>query len=347
MAIIWADGFDHYGTGAGAAVVTNLGAYGYQDIAIGPFGFSATNARTGNAWVNTSQRGFYFRRVLDAPVSNVLGIVAAFRWDGTPHSNVGAYSLAIESAIGTRGFNLQFFNDLSIVVRNGAGVAVGQTPPNAFTLGSWDSYEIKFDMTNGIIQVRKNGVTDPILTVTGLTIPPATSFIIGSPVDPGAAPSPTWRVDDVVVWDGSGTTNNNWLGDRKCATLFPNANGTLQDWVPNTGNAFAAVAQVPPGVNYISSSVAGNISEFDKAPVPALTTSIAGLVLFAAALKTDAGTASYRIGANKSGVVRNSPIINPGTSMSYGRYIMQTDPDGLAWTRTTLDAARIRITREA
>ncbi len=327
MAIVWADGFDHWGSAAAAL------SGGYQQFDNNP---TTGQKRTG---AYSFQIYGWFRRVLDAGATK-LGVCIGTYVNGA----VGTDWLKIESAINTARVTLSFNADLSVTIKNN-GVAVGTTPPNTYIVNTWEQWEIKVDMTGGVgthtIELRKNGVAVNLLTINGLTITgPLTSVNVGQAALVG------FYVDDFVIWDGTGANNNNWLGDRRCATVLPSANGAVQNWTPNTGTAWSNLNSVPAGANYITSSTAGDISEFSKSPIPVLTTSIAAVVIFGNCLKTDAGAAGYRLGMNKAGVVQNGPVINPGTTYSYGRYIMEVDPDGIAWTRATLDAASVRITRD-
>lgn len=327
MALVWADGFDHWGNAAAAL------NGGYQLFEQNP---STTQKRTG---AYSFQLFGGFRRVLDATATKIGVPIATFLT-----AACGQQWLKIERAIGTTSVGLQFNADLSISLLNNNAV-VGTTPPNKYILNTWEQWEIKADMSGAAgahtIELRKNGLTDNLLTVTGLTIlGPFTSVFARQDQIVG------FFVDDFCIWDGVGPDCNDWLGDRRCATSFISADAIEQDWLPNTGSAWSNLNSVPAGANYIQSVNAGDVSEFEKTPISILTTAIAGVVIYGNCLKVDAGSAGYRLGMNKSGIVQNSPVINPGTSYSYGHYIMQRDPDGIAWTRAVFDAANVRITRE-
>jgi len=331
MALLWGDGFGHWGSAANALA----GGYtNFASIIVNNAGL----ARTGNYYLNMDTNGNpTCRRVLDDPGSGLFGM--GFAWYLIPGG------VSCDMIMETGGANTIRVNcstsDLAVrVYQNGA--LLGTSPTNVLLLNTYAQIEVKINNTGALgshtVEVRQNGVPVNVLTVTGLSIDPVTAFYVR------ASGSGT-RGADLYAWDGTGTENNNWLGDRRCVTLLANANGAIQEWVPSAGSAFDCINNVPPGASYIESSLVNEISEFQKDPVPALTTSIAGVVLFAYTIKTDAGPAGYRLGLNKSGVVSNGSEIFPGTAGSFGHSILQTDPDGLAWSRTALDNATVRITR--
>jgi hypothetical protein len=340
MAIIWADGFDHWG-GTAQAI-----SGGYQAFNLN-FNNTPGRPRTGNYCLTCPTFGGVIRRAFDTPLTKG-GAVLAIKFNAAA-SSAGDPILFFQSTPADGGYDnanaigIWAASNLSLSINRGT-TGLASTPANFFTLNSWDSYELKVDASGGpgthTVELRKNGDATTALIVTGITIPSMNYICVMGGTN-------IRDMDDFIVWDATGPNNNDWLGDRQCVTLFTTADGTPQNWTPNVGSAWSNLNSVPAGANYITSSTPGDVSEFQHGTMPLATASIAGIVVFASVLKTDAGVASLRIGMNKSGIVQNSPIFNPGTSYSYARYIMQTDPDGIAWTRTTLDNATIRLTREA
>jgi len=330
MALLWGDGFGHWGSAANAL------SGGYTNFPK-PIINNAALARTGDYYVDMDTNGNPIcRRVLDDPGSGLFGM--GFAW----YFVVGAVGcdMIMETGAGTIRVNFST-SDLAVRIYQNAEL-LGTSATNVFLLNTYCQFEVKINNSGALgshtVEVRQNGVPINILTVTGLSIDPVTAFYVR-----GAGSG--LRGADLYAWDGTGTANTNWLGDRRCVTLLPNADGALQDWTPSAGAAYEAINNVPPGATYIESSLTGEISDFEKEAVPALTTSIAGIMIFAATYKTDAGPAGYRLGINKGGIVENGSEIFPGTALSFGHSILQLDPDGLAWTRTALDNATVRITR--
>jgi hypothetical protein len=70
----------------------------------------------------------------------------------------------------------------------------------------------------------------------------------------------TCFIDDVYVCDDSGAQNNDFLGDVKVESLYPNAAGQYTEWTPSAGNNWACVDEpgTPNGdTDYVSSGTTG------------------------------------------------------------------------------------------
>lgn len=155
--------------------------------------------------------------------------------------------------------------DGSLEVRRGsnAGAAVtgGLSAAGILSSGAWYHIECKVKLDDSIpagsCEVRVNGAT--VLTVaTGQDLNNA-----GGNVADGISVLPGYTgyghnndsVDDIVVMDQSGSELNDWLGDVRIETIYPNGVGTHQDWSPSEGSNHAAVVdEAPPNTtDYIYS----------------------------------------------------------------------------------------------
>jgi hypothetical protein len=336
MALLWAEGFGAYGTSLAIAA-----SNGYQTFA--PSSLSTVNPRTGpySALISTSAAKA-IRRTLDT-AQPIVGSGAAFRWNTAPAATTNN-GLILEKAGNTQQIRMGFGNDLSVNILNSAGTVLGTTGPNAFSLNTYVYAEIKCDATNGIAQL--NVSNNPPVIVTGLVLSSTTSVCLGNPVS--GATSYNYQIADWTIWDGTGTKNNDFLGDRRCVTVFPNADTALNQWQPTpAGSAFSCVDNVPPvDTTFIEGLNPGDITELQKAALGIATNDICGVVLLGRVAKTDAGTSTFRLGINSSGHVLNSPEIAPNTTFGYFRNIVELDPNGnIPWTQTAVDAALLRITR--
>jgi len=54
----------------------------------------------------------------------------------------------------------------------------------------------------------------------------------------------TTQFDDIYLLDGSGTINNDFLGNRKVEAIRPTAAGSSTDWTPDSGDSYARVNEV-------------------------------------------------------------------------------------------------------
>lgn len=333
MSIIWAESFDFYGT--------STAAFALRGYIVGNETSFSTTARTGTRALATSgaTNDQYLRKILDNP-ETVLGIGCGFRPGGlsTSSTNVPGFKVG-----GARwGVN----NSLGITVVSNAGAIVGQSANNILTTGTYFWIESKFESNGdgtGNIEVRVNGAT--VVAVNGLSM--GASFT-------------EWRfqqgnnsssqiIDDLVIWNDAGTLYNDFVGDRRCFTSFPNADETLQEWTPSTGTSgFAMIDEsTPSDTDYVEALANGDISEFEKDVIGINTNDIAAVQIIGRALKDDTGPAGFRLGINSNGVVQNSQRFLPNTTVTYFDTIIERDPNGsIAWTKTAVDAATVRITRD-
>ncbi len=61
-------------------------------------------------------------------------------------------------------------------------------------------------------------------------------------------------MDNVYICDGSGSINNNFLGDGVVKTLVPNEEGTYSQFTPSSGSNFSCVNDLPTNnTNYVES----------------------------------------------------------------------------------------------
>jgi hypothetical protein len=348
MALLWAESFDIYGTSAAALLLRGyLSSEGFLTTTV-------PQPRTGaGAYVlGGGSNNEWLVRVLDAPV-NVIGAGAAWNCVGAPSNALNEKGMVFGTASTTYKVSVTHNANLGLTAWLD-GVAVGTSANNVYVIGSYYYLEVKVTnntfgggLNTGTITVKANGVI--VLVVNGLNI--TEQFInhnIGQYNKPGGNSPGGFYVDDWIIWDNSGTENNDFLGDRKVVTSMPSANGALQDWAASAGTAYQCIDEiVPSDVDYIQANVAGDISEFEKQLIGISTNDICAAVVVVRALKDDAGSAEFRIGINSAGNVSNGSTKLPNTTAAYFNSIFPLNPDGnVQWTKAALDAALIRVTRD-
>jgi len=342
MALLWAESFDLYGSSIAALLLR-----GYN--------YSFTNglntpARTGprclGCSAGTTNAGL--GRSLDTPV-NVIGIGVAQKMTTTAATNANSSGINIGTSAGWSAIKALANGDLGYSIYQGSTL-LGSTPNNIYAVGAYNYLELKVRnnaATGGLgdAELRVNGVTQLIVTGINLTLQ-FTRFGLGIVSAPGNGTG-TSEFDDLVVWDNSGSFNNDFMGDRRCETMFPDANGALQQWVASAGNAWDCINEATPSdVDYIQANTNGDISTFTKTAIGISTNDIAALVHVARALKTDAGASSIKLGIDSGAFTDNGPDIALTTSAAYYQHIVQRDPNGsVAWTKAAADAALMRFTR--
>lgn len=345
MAIIWMDGFEHYGTGTtGKDNMVNYGVYATG----GTSSLSSTRARSGSL----SCRAGDFRRSFAANLTTA-GVGCAIWLDSLPATDVlDFFQFRDNSGNVLCRFGLSNSQELVLYRAN---AEIGRSSPGQITAAGWFHYECKF---------VPNGATSAIeLRINEVTVYSNNSFPCGSSLGPGNTATSTASVefdlsgvtysylDDLFAWDSSTSYNNTFLGDKRVATMFPNGDTAEADWTPSAGGTgYTQIDEtaVDGDTTYVSTATVGHISEFDFEAMPTGAVAVSAVQIYTAARKTDVGTCDIATDIVSAATSTAGATQVCTTSYVYAQNIFQTDPNtGALWTKAGVDAAKIRIEREA
>lgn len=248
MTALYMDSFDHYGAAPivqransfDAACFSNLSNAGWT-VSDGTFGSSTWgivkpvwgNARTGplclaraNASpLNTTAIGW----PLSTPLTNLF-LSISMAVDALPATTL----VLLEFKTATNGnlFSLRLQpNGALILWDDNTNTQIAITAGAVFTPQTWHFLEMQAN-TAGNFVLRINdatGTNTPILqgALAGGSIG---LIYLGSRVG-GSSAVPTY-FDDFFLRDTAGSVNNTWLGDRRIATMFPQADTADEGWTP-------------------------------------------------------------------------------------------------------------------
>lgn len=347
MAIIFMDGFDHYGTGTTGKtnMVTGYGVYSQATIGK-PQTYAARSGLCGLEQPDfTKSFGTNLHTVgvgcslfiSDLPTTNTM--------DGFTFRDPNGWPLC----------SISFSNSQEIILEDTYN-EVGRGSPGQFAAGDWYHFEVKF---------TANGATSSIeVRINGVTAYQNNSFQCGTLI--GAAYGSTattsssvsfnldyykWYMDDFFIWDTTGSYNNDFIGDRRVVTLYPDADTSVADWTPNSGSTeYTQIddSAVDGDTTYVSTNTVGHQSEYDLTAMPGNTWTINAIQTMTAARKTDAGPGSMRTDIISNGTNGTGSTKTLGTSYAMRSDVFQTDPNtGSAWTLSGVNAMKVRIVREA
>ncbi|MGI0150005.1 MAG: hypothetical protein ACREDF_10815, partial [Thermoplasmata archaeon] len=205
-------------------------------------------------------------------------------------------------------------------------------------------FKVTISDASGVAVLKINGVTE--LTGSGLdtqntTNASADRVLLGLN---GSALNVNTDYDDLYVCDGSGTVNNDFLGDIRCEYIPPNGNGNSSQFVGSDGNSvdnYLLVDEATPNddTDYVES---GTITEKDTYAQGNLTPTsgtVYGVQMLPYARKTDAGVRSIASIARLAAAEDLSVDKILSTSYSYFPDIRETKPGGGAWTVTDVNNA--------
>ena len=350
--LIHADGFNIYGSNP-----DRLLDRVYSDLV--SCTLPTSNPRTGarhlryNARANNSG----LRRALGFPRS-VVGTGSAFYIPDLPTNNQDIAFCQFRTGGNANMLTLGISSTGRIQARAGGrgGTLIGQSE-QIIRAGAYQHIEARWErgVVNGSLEVRVNGRTRlnliDIDTTNGLDQDCEQIFYGLGGLPKTGAPDYV-DMDDLFIWDDQGDTNNDFIGDKKCYTRFPNADGAENDWTPISGsNRFAMLDNVPPqdASEYIYA--VGNQSFNERQTVqlanfPAEIVAVAGVVTYTRLWKTDAGDAGVQVGlisgASEAQGAEHALDQSPG----YYQDVFEVDPaTSSPWTLGALNAMLASLER--
>lgn len=360
MSLLWMDGFDHYGGDAGKmrdGVYASVG---------GAVTLSSTRARTGaySCKDSGSTAGNGVRRIFGAAKVTV-GVGFAVWLDDIP-ANANYYGVAVlcdTDNVAQLELVLQPTGKLELFRANaGSPVSLGVTADGAVVAGAFQHVEFRARAGNsdGAFELRVNGAT--VLSLSSVDTV-ATSHIEFSQVrliegvNTGNTALPSsgrTYVDDLFAWDDAGSRNNDFLGDRRVRTFFPNADTAVADWTPNgAASGWDCINEAAPDDDstYIEAAALSGpalVSEFDIESMPATIGAVAAVQTVARMKKQEAGVANAQISMLSAAAAHAGTDRPLTTAYTYYGDVHELDPNtGTAWTESSLNAAKIRVSRTA
>jgi hypothetical protein len=367
MALLWCDGFDHYG-----GDVNNILDGAWAEVGSG-YSLSSSVSRTGSYSLkrNDSLLESTARRVLGG-AKTTAGVGFAVYLNELPVVNDSSVLLEFRDASNKVNISLICQSTGVLDVFRGdcvSGTLLVSTSTPAIVVESFQHIEVQatFSATVGAVEVRVNGVV--VASVTGANTVASGSELLGFSTDASAETSQITLsgrndhagaenlgslevyFDDVYAYDTTGSFNNSWLGDRRVYTLFPDQDTAQADWTPLSGTGFSNINDpVDDDTSYISTGIPGSPSEtrsdFELDDLPETTGLVSAVMLVSRAKKLEAGAADLRVGiiSNSTEVEGATHPLNPTYTQHHD--VFEYDPDtGAAFTTTAIDALQISVRR--
>lgn len=357
MALLWMDGFDHYGAGVNGRLAMLDGVW--ADIPSTNTTPETVNPRTGayscrfNGSSNHTSPGL--RRVLGVERSTV-GVGGVFYFTALPTANAygggnsGSVLYSLRDSANNHLVAISLSTTGQILAHSGmaSGTLYG-TSAAVITAGAYQHIEARFFVhaSTGTIEVRVNGVT--VLSLTGLVI---SSSLVGQvALNPRSGSASLCYLDDIFVWDDQGTENNDFLGDRRVRTQFINGNTASAAWTAvGAATGYECIDEAAPDdeTTYIEATGGTTpTSEFEFEDLPAVG-AIAAIQTYVRARKTNAG-----VGNLQTSLVSGASV-DAGTDRTitevytYYMDVSELDPaTGVPWTQSAVNSAKLRIARTA
>ena len=342
MALLWVDGFDHYGT-----VARLLDGPYAETTAVSSI--STSNVRTGaNSLLCFSNATL--RRVLGG-AKTFVGIGGAFYFTGLPIANQAQRIFDFRDATNFQQIVIWAQSTGTVSAYRGA-THLGTSAAPVITANTYQHIEcqILFSQTVGTIEVRVNGVT--VLSLSGQDTC-ASALVEASQVAfaGGTGSGSNCYLDDIYAYDNTGSYNNTWIGDRRVLTLFPNANTATADWTAvGAATGYECIDEANPNddTDYINATASGKISQFGLQNTPAGVSAISGVVMVERSRKTEAGIGNTKMSI-VSGASTTAGADKPLTEVyTYRQDVFETDPATAApFTPSGVDSLQFKVERTA
>lgn len=347
MARLWSTGFELNSTTTGVEGDT------YSLVTV-----STTQARTGTYSLrcNASSNAPFFRtKVLAADTSTGIAYLRFYLYIATAISTTTQICRIVTSGnVQQAVIRLTAANNLQLC--DSTVTQIGSNS-SALSANTWYRVETSYNPANGAQAAYIDGVS--FASGTGQT-GSWSQFLLGAI---NGTPTCDIYFDDVAINDNSGSFQNTLPGSGKIIVLKPNAAGDSNGYLVTNGgtagaaNNFTRVQEVTPddATTYNASVLlnAEDLYNCDDSGIGASDTVnvVAVGARFADLVAADA-TTSFKLEIEKTAsgtktqsaaIIANSTTWRTNATAAPFNYPITTyqDPDGSAWTQSTLDSAQI------
>lgn len=338
MSLLFIDGFDHYATADIAKKWTTTS---------GAVAISAGNGRRSSSALNISSINQFVKKTF---ATGVATIIVGFAWKPLNNGSSGNPELLnlFDGATSHIAMNFNATNRLEIR-RGGYTGTLLATSTTVFGTGTYYFIELKVTISDsaGVVVLKINGATD--INLSSVDTRNAGNASVDTVTFGGSSSSAhsISYIDDVYICDGLGSApQNDFLGDSRIDTLFPNADGSNSAWTPSTGTThYTLVDETTPNTtDYVESNVVGSKDTWNFQNLTAITGTIYGAQICTAALKDDAGARSFANTLKSGATNADGAAQVMSTSQLYFMDIFATDPaTAAAWTESAVNAAEFGV----
>lgn len=324
-----------------------------------PVSIGTTNVRSGTYAGRVNAGAGFWRQVIQTSNQIITGYIGIGIYIvALPNANTQLVRWSTTGNVSVGNITLKTTGALSLLKSDGTQIGSDSA---ALNLNQWYYIELKNDASTspGALEGKIDG----------------TSFASGANSNQGAwaralignvtgaqTTNDIW-FDDWKVNDSSGTSQTGYPGTGKLILLKPNATGDVNGFAVAVGgtagaaNNFTRVNEIPPddATSYNGSAILSaedlfncdnsGIQSYDIVNVVAVGTRMADLVGVdaTAAFKLEIEKTTGGTKSQSGTIIPNSTAWITNTAVAPRNYplVAYTDPDGAAWTQSTLDSMQI------
>lgn len=351
--LLFADSFDHYGSGSAGYANLTKGPGAYGEIGSDTYvGISSAQKRTGaySLSMNTNANGgtVGFRKSIVAANNEVIAGFGLYL-SALPASSSKICFQWLQGTTPVASLIVTSAGALRLLIGGSSGTLVAQTD-NIIAAGTFNHIEIRAlrDDVVGELEARVNGVQVAFIDNLDLGDNDIDGF---QQIVPANGSGVTTYIDDLTICDTTGTAINDFMGPVRVNTSFVSADTVEADWTKNTGtDGYALIDDIAPDgdATYLEADTIGEVSEFALSALPSETADIKGVYIPAMARLADAGIGNLQVSLVSNSEVSLGPNEPITTSYAYYGSVHELNPDGdIPWTKASLEAALLRIEKTA
>ena len=350
MSIIWADNFDNYGTTESRLLDGLYADYDSISIETDP-----DPNETGRCIkVGDATQGF-LRHVFSATGLTTAGMSMRVWLTEIPESEsdlANIFQLRDSSNVVNVSIVVSPTGTFRAYRGSSDGTLLGESTA-AMTAQAWHHVEVKVtvDSSAGAVEVRYNGVT--VLSLTGQNTQAGAAnlsqvYFASKTGGITGTFQTSFYMKDYIVWDTTGSQNNDFLGTCHVYTLRPDGDSSL-NWDVSTGTTGYNLIDdtSPDDADYISADdTPPGASVFTLEDLPPDIVSVKALIPVTRMAKIDGGDGNVQMGLTSNGSTdlgADNPIT---TAFTYWWDVSELSPDtGVSWTPSEVDDALFQIDR--
>ena len=334
MALLWVDGFEGYGTSDGSAP-SPTGVVGRKygvasesnmDIEAGRFGSGHCLELALSSWMRTP--------TLTTDDTLIVGV--AFKATAGLAYVVNLY----DDSVG--GMNVIFSYGRLIVRRGSTELEIADIHLNE-DAWYWIEFKVVCHNSTGSYELRVGEVN--VASDSGIDTQ-AGSDVYHSRVMLGNSSSQYLNmVDDFYVCDGSGSDNNDFLGNMNVTTLFPDGAGTTTDFTASSGANYTCVdeQECNDDTDHVESSTASHKDTYEYDDVGSLV-DIKGVQIDTMCRETSGSYSLITVIQSNSVDYDDSAQAIGTSSYTSLRRVAEQDPNtSAAWLAAAINSAEFGI----
>lgn len=240
--------------------------------------------------------------------------------------------------------------------------AIGAVSP-VLALNTWYRVEVQIDRSaasgSHIVRGRLDGVEWAGSATRALGAGVA-NLRFGGNLNLEAQTQGEWLLDDIAINDNTGAAQTSYPGDGKIIRLKPNAQGDQNGWLkqgvtPGDATSYQSVDEVTPddATTFLGASVVTTLDSHNMEPSGLSASDTVNVVHVDGRHRNNVADATaaitYRLKKTSGGTITSSAAVVPnsttwttnGALPRRSVIVAYTDPDGAAWTSTTLDSMQV------